>query len=95
MPVPGGGVLSIYEERPITCREYLVTSPAENCSRPTPQNIRRVKLLMPVFNAVARWQVAPSEHFLERWVPLILAHGVGRGAPRRHMPRPGLDLLRE
>jgi Fe-S-cluster containining protein len=25
---------SIYEERPITCREYLVTSPAEKCARP-------------------------------------------------------------
>jgi Fe-S-cluster containining protein len=30
---------SIYHDRPITCREYLVTSPAENCSRPTAQNI--------------------------------------------------------
>src|SRR5439155_26393738 len=26
---------SIYEERPIACREYLVTSPAERCARPS------------------------------------------------------------
>lgn len=86
---------SIYEERPITCREYLVTSPAENCSRPTPENIRRVKILMPVFSAVARWQVPPSEHFLERWVPLILAPEWAEDHPDDSPRVPGLDLLRE
>lgn len=86
---------SIYEERPITCREYLVTSPAENCSRPTPENTRRVQILMPVFNAVARWQVAPSEHFLERWVPLILAPDWAEDHPDDSPARPGVDLLRE
>ncbi len=86
---------SIYEERPITCREYLVTSPAENCSQPTPENIRRVKVLMPVFNAVARWQAPPSGHFLERWVPLILAPEWPEDHPDNAPPRPGLDLLRE
>ena len=65
-----------------------MTSPAENCSRPTPENIRRVKMLIPVFNAVARWQVPPSEHFLERWVPLILAPEWAEDAPRR-LRRPG------
>jgi hypothetical protein len=85
---------SIYEERPITCREYLVTSPAENCSRPTPENIRRAKMLIPVFNAVARWQVPSLEHFLERWVPLILAPEWAEDHPDDSPPRPGLDLLR-
>jgi Fe-S-cluster containining protein len=86
---------SIYEERPITCREYLVTSPAENCASPTSENIRRVKMLRPVFNAVARWQVGPSEHFLERWVPLILAPEWAADHPDDAPQRPGLDLLRE
>jgi Fe-S-cluster containining protein len=35
---------SIYEQRPMRCREYLVTSPAENCSAPTPQTIKMVHL---------------------------------------------------
>src|SRR4029450_6909381 len=86
---------SIYEERPITCREYLVTSPAENCSGPPPENIRRVKMLIPVFNAVARWQVPPSEHFLERWVPLILAPEWAEDHPDVSPGLPGLELLRE
>jgi len=35
---------SIYDDRPLMCREYLVTSPAENCSNPTKENIKIVKL---------------------------------------------------
>src|SRR2546423_12084461 len=31
---------SIYLDRPITCREYLVTSPATNCAAPTPETVK-------------------------------------------------------
>lgn len=37
---------SIYENRPLACREYLVTSPAENCRHPTAESIDRVELLI-------------------------------------------------
>jgi len=30
---------SIYENRPIRCREYLVTSPAEHCADPSPETV--------------------------------------------------------
>lgn len=36
---------SIHENRPLSCREYLVTSPAENCSQPSAETIRKVELL--------------------------------------------------
>jgi Fe-S-cluster containining protein len=35
---------SIYPDRPTICREYLVTTPAENCRTPTAETIRRVPL---------------------------------------------------
>lgn len=35
---------SIYESRPLICREYLVTSPAENCSNPRPTNIEKIPI---------------------------------------------------
>lgn len=35
---------SIHPVRPLACREYLVTSPAENCRNPTMDNIATVKL---------------------------------------------------
>jgi Fe-S-cluster containining protein len=35
---------SIHPHRPLSCREYLVTSPAENCSKPSAGNIRMVPM---------------------------------------------------
>lgn len=35
---------SIYEDRPLICREYLVTSPAENCSNPRPDNTAKIPI---------------------------------------------------
>lgn len=34
---------SIHPVRPLSCREYLVTSPAEICSAPTPETVRAVE----------------------------------------------------
>lgn len=36
---------SIHPDRPLACREYLVTSPAENCKAPSAETIRMVPLL--------------------------------------------------
>src|SRR5690242_288278 len=35
---------SIHRDRPLACREYLVTSPAAECARPTPEAVRCVPL---------------------------------------------------
>ncbi len=35
---------SIHKDRPVACREYLVTSPAENCSAPTAETIDMVPI---------------------------------------------------
>ena len=37
---------SIHKDRPLVCREYLVTSPAENCATPTKDNIEKVPIFM-------------------------------------------------
>lgn len=89
------GACSIYSERPIACREYLVTSPAENCARPDEGGVARVRLPLAVFNAVARWQVQPLEHMHERWVPLILAPEWAEAHPDDPPPIPGPELLRD
>jgi Fe-S-cluster containining protein len=63
---------SIYHDRPITCREYLVTSPPEHCAFPTAENISMVDLPAgPVWTSVARFE-KPAGGPLP-WVPLILA----------------------
>lgn len=35
---------SIHADRPLACREYLVTSPAENCREPSAKSIRRIEV---------------------------------------------------
>lgn len=36
---------SIHTQRPIACREYLVTSPAENCAEPKPKGVKGIELM--------------------------------------------------
>ncbi len=85
---------SVYAERPVTCREHLVVSPPEHCALPASEDVRRVRLPVAVFNALARWEAAPSELVEERWVPLVLALDWARAHPDDAPPRPGIDLLR-
>lgn len=86
---------SIYDERPITCREFLVTSPPEHCASLGSEGVERVRLPVRVFNAVARWQAPPSEHFLERWVPLVLAPSWAAAHPDDPPAKPGPELLED
>jgi Fe-S-cluster containining protein len=64
---------SIYSDRPIICREFLVTSPAENCLCPTPETVRGVKLPLQLVTVVARFmpELDPPQFVLP--VALILA----------------------
>lgn len=43
---------SIHPDRPISCREYLVTSPAKYCARPSLETIQQVKLPLKPFISV-------------------------------------------
>jgi Fe-S-cluster containining protein len=63
---------SIHPDRPLACREYLVTSPAAHCGHPEENQVRGVPLPLAVSSAVCRMDVQPGERFT-RWVPLILA----------------------
>jgi Fe-S-cluster containining protein len=86
---------SIYENRPIACREYLVTSPPEFCAAPTPDSVDTVPLPTRVWAAVA-WEEAGGGDFRAvTWVPLILApdwSAANRDAETLH---PGPELLRD
>lgn len=46
---------SIYEDRPTACREYLVVTPPENCTMPSPARpLRRVPVPVQLSEALAR-----------------------------------------
>lgn len=86
---------SIHPERPITCREYLVTNPPEICAELHPVGLRRVRVLLPIFNAFARVQTAASKNMSERWVPLVLALEWSKQNTTLPPSKPGPELLRE
>lgn len=65
---------SIHTERPLSCREYLVTTPAENCAKPTAETVRPINILLKFSDTLRA--MAPTGHLDERkinFVPLIRA----------------------
>lgn len=46
---------SIHPDRPLVCREYLVTSPAENCSEPTAETIEKVPIFLRPSKAILKY----------------------------------------
>lgn len=85
---------SIHPDRPVACREYLVTSPAENCARPGVDPIRMVALPVKVWTALAALDPPDDGTTYPRWVPLILSIAWA-DAHSEPLPRPGPELLRE
>ncbi len=58
---------SIHESRPIACREYLVTSPAEHCSSAIGEKIENVEYSFKVKDAV----ISMSRHNLTAELPFV------------------------
>jgi Fe-S-cluster containining protein len=86
---------SIHKDRPIKCREYLVTSPAANCRQPSANNIRMVDLPFQMWTAMARLENTSATKEKIRWVPLILALEWADSHAQEPKPRPGHEVLRE
>jgi Fe-S-cluster containining protein len=83
---------SIYNDRPIPCREYLVVSPAKNCARPSPEAVKCLKIPAEVSRAIRCFNPEQSPG---RWVALILALEWANAHPDESPPRPGTELLHE
>src|SRR5262249_15943606 len=60
---------SIHPDRPITCREYLVTSPAGNCAQPTSGAVRTIPFPFKMWWALARFDPLPADTRYVPWVP--------------------------
>jgi Fe-S-cluster containining protein len=86
---------SIHRDRPLTCREYLVTSPAENCSNPTPHNIEWLSMPAKVWVAAARCESQAAENRYLNWVPLIQALDWAGEHAEPTAEKNGPELLRQ
>jgi Fe-S-cluster containining protein len=83
---------SIYPDRPIACREYLVTSPAENCQNPTSETVKCIKPAGKVSNTVACLDNASGDESIP-WVPLIVAPEWAEANPEEPPAQPGPQLV--
>lgn len=84
---------SIHADRPIACREYLVTSAAAECADPGPERIDLVPV--PIRPSVALFRMT-SEGMGERSHPLLLVLALeraARGSDAEAASTPGPQLL--
>jgi len=85
---------SIHSDRPLACREYLVSSPAQHCARPTAAGVSVVKLPAKA-SRVVRELASPAGTEGVAWVPLILAPDWADAERGQLPPRPGPDIVRD
>jgi Fe-S-cluster containining protein len=78
---------SIHAERPLVCREYLVTSPPELCAGPTQQGV--TPIAVPKVSPAAR-RLQDDE---DDWFPLALLLDWSRSRPRDAQRRPGPEWI--
>ena len=77
---------SIHSDRPLVCREYLVTSPAELCAGPAQEGVTPVAV--PKVSMAARGLQGDDD-----WFPLALLMTWARGRPRSDKRRTGPEWV--
>lgn len=84
---------SIRRDRPLSCRELLVTSDARHCEDPTPETIVPVPIASHGSDALARIDPAPAGRNVY-WMPLVLALDWVQDHPHDpHPPRSAVDHI--
>jgi Fe-S-cluster containining protein len=78
---------SIHPERPLVCREFLVTSPAELCAGPAQEGVTPVAV--PKVSLAARALQDDGDD----WFPLALLMAWARERPRKGTRRPGPEWV--
>jgi Fe-S-cluster containining protein len=78
---------SIHPERPLVCREYLVTSPAELCAGPKQEGVTPVAV--PKVSLAARGLQEEKDD----WFPLALLTAWARTRPRKATRRTGPEWV--
>lgn len=85
---------SIHLNRPLACREYLVTSAPEYCSHPTKETIEKVKLLFLLSDAVLSIENKQNIKPIN-FVPLIFSLAFARQVSRPPTAKTGMEWMKE
>ncbi|MBL8207690.1 MAG: YkgJ family cysteine cluster protein [Blastocatellia bacterium] len=79
----------VHPDRPLACREYLVTSPAENCAAPSAETVQCVVLPGSVSRIVQTLTATRGVN----WLPLVLALDWAAAHPDQSPARSGPEWL--
>ncbi len=82
----------IHPERPLSCRQYLVTSPADRCRTPSPETIDTVTLPARPTQALL---LADGDDSGAPWMPLVYALAYAANIPPPEPTRSAPDILRD
>ena len=82
---------SIHPERPLICRQYLVTNPSEACDTPSAETISKLPLAANADVAMTLATGDPKSRF--EWVPLVVALEWSELHPEDQEGVPGTQLL--
>lgn len=85
---------SIHSQRPLACREHLVTSDAQNCDHPTAASIRKLPMPASIFGALITVAKKPDQKSAP-FVPLVLALEWAAENPDTAKRRPGPEFLKQ
>ena len=85
---------SIHADRPLACREYLVTSAAKHCAEPATERVEGVHLNAKVSRTLRRMDQDPLADGAPS-VPLIMALEWAAHHPDKSPARPGPELVRD
>jgi len=88
------GACSIHQVRPLSCREFLVTSPAEYCSNPNELDVVTVDIPTRISNAFAALG-ENDPHFTTYWIPLVLAPYWQQMHPKQRSKKTGPQWVEE
>jgi Fe-S-cluster containining protein len=86
------GACSIYLDRPVICREFLVTSPAERCANPAPGEVTAIPLPGQVSRKLSSLDPVGAKGGAP-WTPLTLALTWASEHPEDEPRRTGLQIL--
>jgi Fe-S-cluster containining protein len=83
---------SIHKERPLACREYLVTSPAEFCAKQEPGKVKGVPIPADVSHSV---RAADKGSSPVGWVPLLMSLDWAENNPEPPVTQTGPALVQQ
>ena len=84
---------SIYRERPVICRQYMVVTPPEECAHPQFGTLMGVPIPGNLSSIPASFDPIPAGETQYRWVPLSLALEWADSHPDELPPRPAPEFF--